>query len=436
MNRDFSDIPFKPSSLPFFYGWVIVGVGAVGVVMSVPGQTIGVGVFTESLSSTLDVSRNTLSRAFLFGTLVSSILLPFAGTLIDRFGGRVMAVLSALMLGLACFAMSELESLMVFAGKYGMSFVTLCGCFLFLRFAGQGCLAMSSRVTMARWFEHRRGIAASLSGVIVSFGFNIYPEPVGEMVKRLGWSQTYLIFALIVGVGMSLLALIFFRDNPEQCGLHTDGANYEKIRSKTKIHDVEYDFTKRQAIKTYEFWIYTIGMSLSAMILTAVSFSTESIGAAAGLTASEAFGLYLPMSMFSVASNLIGGYVSDHVKMKPIFLLYLVSLAIGIYGIANWRSPCGRFLFVAGFGTSRGLFNMLRNVAWPRFFGRKHLGAVNGLTSSMIVMFTSIGPWGVGKFQEISAGSYRPVFLSMTALPVVLFVLALFTGNPQDKIHT
>jgi len=224
LSRNFSDIPFKPSSLPFFYGWVIVGVCAVGIVMSVPGQTIGVGVFTESLSRSLDASRNTLSRAYLFGTLASSLLLPFAGSLIDKLGGRVMAAVSALLLGLACFAMSKLEFIMAFAEKFGMSFVTLCACFLLLRFAGQGCMTMSSRVTMARWFEHRRGIAASLSGVIVSFGFNASPKPVGAMVAKFGWSNTYLILALIVGVGMSLLAFIFFRDNPEQCGLHTDGA--------------------------------------------------------------------------------------------------------------------------------------------------------------------------------------------------------------------
>jgi hypothetical protein len=32
-----------------FYGWPIAAAGALGVLMSVPGQTMGVSVFTDSL---------------------------------------------------------------------------------------------------------------------------------------------------------------------------------------------------------------------------------------------------------------------------------------------------------------------------------------------------------------------------------------------------
>ena len=49
-----SDLPFKPASFPFYYGWLILIVSTIGLVMSAPGQTIGVSVFTESL---LDVRR-------------------------------------------------------------------------------------------------------------------------------------------------------------------------------------------------------------------------------------------------------------------------------------------------------------------------------------------------------------------------------------------
>ena len=34
---------------PFFYGWVVLAFGTLAVVFSIPGQTMGVSVFTDSL---------------------------------------------------------------------------------------------------------------------------------------------------------------------------------------------------------------------------------------------------------------------------------------------------------------------------------------------------------------------------------------------------
>ncbi len=69
------NIPFSPSKFPFFYGWIILAAGAVGVVMSIPGQTMGVSVFTDRLIDSLKISRLNLSLAYMIGTLSSSLLL-------------------------------------------------------------------------------------------------------------------------------------------------------------------------------------------------------------------------------------------------------------------------------------------------------------------------------------------------------------------------
>jgi len=44
--------PFSPARLPFFYGWIILFAGIIGMLMSVPGQTVGVSAFTEDLLKT------------------------------------------------------------------------------------------------------------------------------------------------------------------------------------------------------------------------------------------------------------------------------------------------------------------------------------------------------------------------------------------------
>lgn len=70
------DFPFRPAALPFYYGWIILAVSTIGLVMSAPGQTIGVSVFTESLLDVTGLTRIEFSNAYLMGTLASGLMLP------------------------------------------------------------------------------------------------------------------------------------------------------------------------------------------------------------------------------------------------------------------------------------------------------------------------------------------------------------------------
>jgi OFA family oxalate/formate antiporter-like MFS transporter len=51
---------------------VILIVGSLGVILSIPGQTAGVSVYTDHLIKNLALSRVAISFAYLIGTLTSS----------------------------------------------------------------------------------------------------------------------------------------------------------------------------------------------------------------------------------------------------------------------------------------------------------------------------------------------------------------------------
>ena len=67
------DRPFAPRRLPFFYGWWIAVVATLGVLMSIPGQTMGVSVFTDDLLKVTGLSRLGLSNTYLVGTIVAGL---------------------------------------------------------------------------------------------------------------------------------------------------------------------------------------------------------------------------------------------------------------------------------------------------------------------------------------------------------------------------
>ena len=57
------DFPFNPSRTPFFYGWVIWFLSTLGFLMSIPGQTMGMAVFTDPFLEAFDMTRTELSLA-------------------------------------------------------------------------------------------------------------------------------------------------------------------------------------------------------------------------------------------------------------------------------------------------------------------------------------------------------------------------------------
>jgi MFS transporter, OFA family, oxalate/formate antiporter len=69
----------NPNKFPVFYGYIVLFVGSIGVLASIPGQTVGVSVFTDPVKDALGLSRNQFSNAYMIGTLLSSFFVSRAG---------------------------------------------------------------------------------------------------------------------------------------------------------------------------------------------------------------------------------------------------------------------------------------------------------------------------------------------------------------------
>ena len=61
------------SKSPIFYGWIIMLVGTLGMIMSSPGQTYVVSIFIEPFIADLGISRSLVSTLYTLGTLVGSL---------------------------------------------------------------------------------------------------------------------------------------------------------------------------------------------------------------------------------------------------------------------------------------------------------------------------------------------------------------------------
>ena len=146
--------PFNPNKVPFFYGWVIWGLSTLGILFSIPGQTMGLAVFTDSFIEVLGLTRTELSLAYLFGTVGSSLFLARAGRWYDLLGGRTMITVSSIVLSLMILYISFVDELSyILGGSSSISFILIMIGYFGVRFFGQGVLTSCSRNVLLLWFK-------------------------------------------------------------------------------------------------------------------------------------------------------------------------------------------------------------------------------------------------------------------------------------------
>lgn len=431
-----ANFPFDPARLPFFYGKVVLVCGTLGVLASAPGQTVGVSVFTDFLIQAHHLSRSWISFAYLVGTLASALLIARAGHWYDRFGGRWVSAASAAMLALVLTGMSfsvaiaeSVASILPDTYRNDASFVVLTLGFFAMRFCGQGMLTLSSRNMVLEWFERRRGMALAFIGISVAFGFSLTPPLFEWLIQKGGWSWAWQSIAVIVAV-FSLVALCLGRSRPEEHGLLPDGPFARKTR-KTHVETVSgRDFTLSEAQRTYSFWVFTFSVVLSGLVLTAFTFHVVSIFTDAGMQRSQAVAIFVPAACVSVMVEFVGSWISDFVKLKYLAMVQLVGIMILSLSLSFLDDGPSVIFVVLGMGLMQGMFGIISAVTWPRFYGRTHLGAISGFSTSIVVAGTAVGPYLFSVAHE-QFGTYRPATVLCAIIAFILFAASPRADRPH-----
>ncbi len=428
--------PFTVERSPVFYGWIIWAVSTLGFLMSVPGQTMGLAVFTDWFIDAFGLSRTQLAIAYFFGTVASALILTHAGKLYDRYGARMMLVGSSLLLGVVLVFVSNVDVMSeAISRSLGIEFAVVSFPLILIgyfgaRFAGQGVLYSAANNMLLVWFEKRRGLVTGIRGIFVSLGFSIAPLLLAALIGAYGWRASLLVLAATVGIGYVLFALVFARDGPEECGLYADGASHPPtIRG---AGGALGGATLAEARRDPVFWIYALSLSAHALFGTAITFHIVSLFAEYGRPASEAFGYFLPVAIVSVAVNLLASAVADYTRLKPHLVTMLSLFLLGTLGLLSLDTDLGYWVLTIGFGAGSGLWIAISTLAFIRFFGRAHLGAITGLNASIMVFASAIGPVLFSVLRDFS-GSYSAAIYACATMLAVLLAAGIIIAQPDPK---
>jgi len=398
--------------------------------MSIPGQTMGMGVFTNYFMAAFGLTRQELSIAYFIGTTASAALLPMAGRLYDRIGARLVIVGASMLLGVfvSFLALIDRLSLAIAGPLYasGVALVLVTVGYFGVRFAGQGVLTSASRNLLLLWFVRRRGLVSGIRSVFVSFGFALAPLLIAYLIAVFDWRNALWIMAGAVGIGFSLLALVFARNSPLECGLRADGDALDAGASPGQVASHTIADARRNPV----FWIYSSGLAIHALFGTAMTFHIVDIFALADRPMEEAFRYFLPSAIVSTSTNFVASYLADSMRLKPLLIIMLCAFITGGVGLINLEHDWGYWLLVAGFGTGGGLWGVLSNLAFIRFFGPLHLGEISGLNASVTVTASAIGPL-LFSLSKDTFGTYAAAQYCCIIALLILLVIATLTRQHE-----
>lgn len=428
---------------PVFYGWVIVLIGALSMFATTPGQSDSFSIFMDSFVQEFGWSRTFISSLFSAATLLSGCFMFLVGRVVDRIGAKWVAILSAAILGIACFLLSSVVSpLMLFTG------------FFLARFAGKGALDLSASTLAPQWFIKRRAFSIMLVGLGGTAGGVIFPLLNTYLINNYGWREAYRILAGGLWLIYIPIAFFFLISRPEEIGLHPD--NQPSWREKnlrqaeitqnprveatentvdtasrdTVYHDDEISFTLSQAFRTPAFWIIAFSVFQSSLVGTGVTLHFVSIFDELGHSMTFAAQIMSIKPLVAFGAIILAGLVLDRVQRQNwVLALACLFQATGFIMLAFLDNVPMAFVYAVVSGISSALLALSVGVLKPNLFGRRYLGGILGAIVAINVIGSAIGPVIFGAAFDLMHGYYE-ILLLATLLPFIAAVLSVVMPKP------
>ena len=389
--------PVRAGRRPFF-GWYIVGAGALTNFITLGITAFGLGVFIEPMQRELGWSLTAITVGYSLRSFEAGLLSPFTGALVDRLGPRRMAFAGVLVLTVGLVLFSQARQLPQY---YAASLLIALGQSL------GGFTAFSTAVMY--WFVRRRGIAMGFLTAGNGAGYLMTPV-LAVLIGLVGWRATLLVAAGVL-VAICLPLSLLLRDRPERYGYLPDGDPTPIEGNTPRAPAVAGDMSVAQALRTPAFYLLLLALTSSGPIqgvwialqvphLQNVGYS---LTAAASIT-----GVY---GLTQVVLRLVLGWVADRLGRKRMYAACYLLQAVGmvVFAFMDVSRPWMIPLFYLTYAVGHGLWVILFMAMTADYFGTSRFATIRGLQSGLQTPLAVIAPIIAGLTFD-RTGSYTPVF--------------------------
>lgn len=411
---------FKALSGRFYYGWVVVGVVFLALLVSA-GVRAAPAVLINPLEEELGWGRATISFAVSIGLLLYGLAGPAAGWLMDRYGSKRLMLLGLALIGgstLAGAAVTELWQLNLFWGV--------------LSGAGTGVVAPVLGATVAnRWFVERRGFVLGIFGAAASAGQLVAVPALMWLVVAAGWREGT-VYLAIAALLVLVPVLLLMRDDPESVGLRPYGEKEAPavLESPAPEPGTAAGAESREvgvlsrAVRAPAFWLlsgsfFICGASSNGII--GVHFVPHSIDH--GIHEVTAAGALALMGAMNFAGTIASGLLTDRYDPRKLLAVYYSLRGLSLLVLPFVDTFAGLSVFAIFFGLDY-IATVPPTVALVADrFGRAHVGAVFGWVFLAHQIGAALAAY-LGGVARDSLGDYTAAFLAAGVLAILAALMA------------
>lgn len=402
--------------MPFFAfvrdNWPFLLVGFLLTFLSSFGQTFFISLFAGEIQATFDLSSGEWGAVYASGTLVSGLLMIWAGMLSDRLRVRVLG--PAVLIGLAAAVLTMAAT----PNAAYLPFVVF-----FLRFFGQGMSSHVAVVAMSRWFVATRGRALAIAGLGFSTGEAFLPMIFVGLLATSDWRMLWVIAAAVpVLLAPVIVRLLKLERSPaslagESEGLGMDGRHW----------------TRSELLRTPLFWLILPFLIAPPAFSTSFFFLQVHLAEIKGWTHASFVTLFPVYTGCAILGSLASGWAVDKIGSARMIPFIQLPMAAGFLTISMTGSLGATGFAMGLMGISQGMIATVPNVFWAEFFGTKNIGAIKSLATAVMVIGSAIGPWITGAFIDrgVVFTEQLPLIAAYFAFAAGLVLFAVSRAAPR-----
>jgi MFS family permease len=418
-------IPSRGIRRPFFYGWLLVAVAFVTMAVGVNARTAFSLLFPAILGE-FGWDRGVTAGAFSFGFLVSAVVTPFVGRLMDLRGPRIVVELGVLTMGAGLI----LASLVSKPWQLYLTLGALVG-------GGVNCLAYTGQsIYLTNWFVRRRGLALSVAFSGVGIGSITILPWLGWLVETAGWRSACVSLGIVLLVLLGPLNLLL-KHRPEDMGLRPDGQISDRASPDraTNIVDQAWaavDWTLGRALRTGRFWWLAAGYFCGLFSWYAVQVHQTKYLIEIGFEPSEAALALGLVSLVAIPGQIALGHLSDRIGREWVWMignLGFVICYLCLIGLRSAPTPMLLYAMILAQGTlGYGLTSVMGPIPAEIFEGQ-HYGSIFGTVMVAAILGGAAGPWLTGAVYD-ATGTYSIAFWIAAGCSLIS-ILAIWLAAPR-----
>lgn len=404
------------SRLPFYYGWLIVGIAFVTMAIGVTART-AFSLLMPPLIEEFRWDRGLAAGAFSFGFLVSAVLSPIVGRVMDARGPRIVILTGIALMSAGLFFAPHVAQPWHFYATLGV-------------LVGGGANMMTYTAHsqfLPNWFVRRRALAIGIAFSGAGFGAIVLLPWLQSIILTEGWRASCSAIGLLVLLVIAPLSLLVWK-RPEDIGLLPDGASAQPISTETRLGSNIVDqawaateWTLARASRTMRFWWIVLAYFCGLVAWYAIQVHQTKYLTEIGFTPVVAAWALGAVAVIGIPGQIMLGALSDRVGREWVWTAGCVGFAICYAAlIAMEHAPSTALLYVMVF--TQGFFGYaLTSVMGPivaEIFEGPHYGTIFGTITVALIGGGASGPWIAGAIHD-ATGSYRLAFFLIIGCCVV-----------------